>query len=70
MKKARSQFDLDSLQNFLTSVNKSTDDLISGPGAVGPSVNKAVNIESVRMLLNETGYDNVTVDSCSIPFRG
>jgi hypothetical protein len=37
---------------------------------VGPCVNKTVNVESVRMLLNETGYDGVTVDSCAIPFRG
>jgi hypothetical protein len=37
---------------------------------VGPSANKRVNVESVQMLLTEMRYEDVTVDSCSIPFRG
>lgn len=37
---------------------------------IGPSANKVVNEESVQMLLSESGYGGVTVDSSPIPFRG
>jgi hypothetical protein len=36
---------------------------------VGPSANKALNVESVRMLLQRRGYPTVSVEASKIPFR-
>jgi hypothetical protein len=37
---------------------------------VGPSVNKALNAESIQLLLNHAGYSDVRVDQSNTPYRG
>lgn len=36
---------------------------------VGPSANKAMNVESVRMMLATCGYGNIAVEPSATPFR-
>lgn len=37
---------------------------------VGPSMNKSLNIQSVRMLLEKAGYSSIEIKSADIPYRG
>ncbi len=37
---------------------------------IGPSVNKTLNLESAKMLLNAAGYDSVEVNTSATPYRG
>jgi hypothetical protein len=37
---------------------------------VGPSVQKRLNMESVQMLVAQTGYTDIVVESSNTPFRG
>ena len=37
---------------------------------IGPSANKALNVESARMLLDQSGYAGIPVDCSNIPYRG
>jgi hypothetical protein len=37
---------------------------------IGPSPNKALNLTSVKMLLDRCGYQQVSVDASSTPYRG
>jgi len=37
---------------------------------VGPSPNRAANVESIRMLLAMNGYPNISVEASATPYRG
>jgi len=37
---------------------------------VGPSVNRSLNVESARILLDNSGYTDIPVDSSNTPYRG
>ena len=37
---------------------------------VGPSANRRLNVESAVMVLDQTGYGHVPVDSSNTPYRG
>jgi hypothetical protein len=37
---------------------------------IGPSKNKAVNLDAARMLLDKAGYDDVPLDYSKTPYRG